>query len=427
MGKTVTNEDVEVTNGEGTGPLHSNLLEEDIPTERPNDVSFFQSVRDHFRLQNPLSVEKPSNGRGSTIFLILNTMIGSGILNQAQVFKEAGIISTLIMYAVATYAIWFGLQLLIEVGLAKRSYGFTEVASLAFGRKGELSVDLLIVVGNFGALMSYMVVVAGELADILVSITGLHSWYFEEVFLLPLVTIFFVLPTCLQRYYGHFVLISIFSIFAITCVMMTVIFCGPIEGAANSSDSLNYFELEGTLTEFGSTMFALSCAYAAFHAFSSMKKTTEEAWVQATVPAVIIGALMCIATGLMGYLSFRDSTSGDILDNFTSTGYEAVKALVIIHLLLYIPLDFVVMRHSFCKIIQKDLETMHVVPYILLTVVLLAITCFCVVLLFACGVAEGDAFGYILDFTGGITSPALSFIFPGALYIKLMPRDATRW
>lgn len=39
----------------------------------------------------------------------------------------------------------------------------------------------------------------------------------------------------------------------------------------------------------------------------------------------------------MGYLSFRDATEGDILDNFEGAVASCFKMLVVLHLVLYIP------------------------------------------------------------------------------------------
>jgi hypothetical protein len=48
----------------------------------------------------------------------------------------------------------------------------------------------------------------------------------------------------------------------------------------------------------------------------------------------------------------------------------------------------------------------------------------CVLLLFAAGLSSGNAFGLILDFSGGLAGSITSFVMPGAFYLKLMPRSA---
>ena len=44
-----------------------------------------------------------------------------------------------------------------------------------------------------------------------------------------------------------------------------------------------------------------------------------------------------------------------------------------------------------------------------------------VLILRASGLTQGAAFGFILDFTGGIAASMTSFVLPAAIYLKLTP------
>lgn len=62
-----------------------------------------------------------------------------------------------------------------------------------------------------------------------------------------------------------------YSLVAVSLVMVLVVAYGPIQGSANSGESLNYFSAMGSLRGVGSIIFSLSCAHATFHAAGSMK------------------------------------------------------------------------------------------------------------------------------------------------------------
>ena len=47
-----------------------------------------------------------------------------------------------------------------------------------------------------------------------------------------------------------------------------------------------------------------------------------------------------------------------------------------------------------------------------------------VLLMTYAGISSGNAFGLILDFSGGLSGSITSFVMPGAFYLKLMPRRA---
>jgi amino acid permease len=252
------------------------------------------------------------NSKGFIVFLLLNTMIGSGILNQPEVFFMSGLCGALMSFAVCTAFIWLGLVCLIECGNFVQRLDYSELASFAFGRTGELIVDILIVLNNFGALLSYLTIVGGTTSELLVS-WQCHSDGCNVYTTTSLSVILLVFPVCTLRYYGHLTYISIFSIASIASVLLLVLIGGPIVGEGGAavafkasgtklimSQNLLYIILIflGGLRKFGSIVFALSCAPASFHAYKSMGKKTDKDWREVCAIAVVAGAIMCIAMGI---------------------------------------------------------------------------------------------------------------------------------
>ena len=129
--------------------------------------------------------------------------------------------------------------------------------------------------------------------------------------------------------------------------------------------------------------------------------------------------------GLAGYLSFREHTQGEILTNFTAPGFAFFKMMVVIHLVAYIPIDFVVMRYSVVKFaLGVKAENLATVYHVSLTIFLLILALVVVVVLLATGYSSGEAFSLILDFSGGIAGGFISFVMPGIIYLRLMPPDS---
>lgn len=65
-------------------------------------------------------------------------------------------------------------------------------------------------------------------------------------------------------------------------------------------------------------------------------------WKVVTSVSVLVGGTLCYTTGLVGYLSFREATEGDILDNFSGPLAAFFKILVVLHLVMYIPNEVMV-------------------------------------------------------------------------------------
>ena len=99
--------------------------------------------------------------------------------------------------------------------------------------------------------------------------------------------------------------------------------------------------------------------------------------------------------------------------------------MVVIHLIAYIPIDFVVMRYSVVKIaLGVKAENLATLYHVSLTIALLIAALVVVEALLATGYSSGEAFSLILDFSGGIAGCFIAFLMPGMVYLKLMPSDA---
>ena len=57
---------------------------------------------------------------------------------------------------------------------------------------------------------------------------------------------------------------------------------------------------------------------------------------------------MCSICGIAGYATFRADTLGDILADFASSDYDFFKVMVVLHLIFYVPVNFVSMCVYVC-------------------------------------------------------------------------------
>lgn len=347
----------------------------------------------------------PSNSAKLTIFLLINTMIGSGILNQPYVFYDSGIIGGLLGFTLASIATWSGLLCLTEAGIKEDVLEYSGLAYRAFQKNGETLVDVSIIILAFGAQLGYILIVGTTLSDLLSS-WGCGSVVCNDIYTTIISVSLFVAPVCMFRHFGHLAYLSLFSIAAIVAVLMLVLIGGPIKHQTEHiSNSYEVFSISGMLRSTGSIVFALSCASANFQAFITTEKKSQnlESWSFITGAAVFVGAFMCAVMGVAGYLSFGSETEGMILDNFTQHGFDFFKIMVVTHLILYIPVNFVIMRYSLVKIVSgQRSELLDFSTHTALTLGMLAGITAIVILLLSLGLASGEAFSLILDLSGGI-------------------------
>mmetsp|Transcript_38002 Transcript_38002/g.48448 ORF Transcript_38002/g.48448 Transcript_38002/m.48448 type:complete len:487 (+) Transcript_38002:206-1666(+) len=369
----------------------------------------------------------PKNGICGTVFLLLNTMIGSGILNQPQVFSESGLVGGATLYLICCATVWVAQQKLLQAGLKTGVMDYGKLAHECYGRAGSWTLDGMMVLGGFMAQCSYLTVIAGETVAVLETVMGNDMKVITEVHVLPVVTVAIVLPLCMTRHFGHLACISVISITSMALVIGCVIFAGPHEGRLQgyANDPLLLFSLPGVVQKVGAMLYGVNSMSSTFFAYQSMEVRTPERWRSVTSITMLVGATMCLVTGIGGYLAFRSGTDGDILDMFTGASvFVAVKVMVIFHLILYLPVSFLVSRHSFSLLVFKqDVLDMSFCPYFILTTSLLGGPFLVVMTLFFLNMSEGDAFGYILDITGSLCVGCIALTLPGLIYLKVVWRS----
>lgn len=235
-----------------------------------------------------------NNSTLMTSFLLLNAMIGSGILNQPQVFMNAGIVAGLIMFLIASVFIWLGIVCLVESGVKSKIYDYSELAHFYFGELGEKIVDISIVIGNFGALLSYCDIIGITASDLIL------SWGCTDInacgpyMITCLIFLILVFPVCLKKNFGELAIYSVFSMGAIVLIMALVIIAGPI--VKNNGPIKAFGRNFGS--QLGSIIFTLSCAFATFPTYKSLGERTSAKWQSVTGITVSVGFVMCSIMGI---------------------------------------------------------------------------------------------------------------------------------
>lgn len=82
------------------------------------------------------------NSPFATIILLLNNMIGSGVLVQAFIFRETGIIVAIFEYLIVGLMTYTGVDLMIKCADEVQIFEYSELATKALGWWGAIAVDV---------------------------------------------------------------------------------------------------------------------------------------------------------------------------------------------------------------------------------------------------------------------------------------------
>ena len=348
-----------------------------------------------------------------------------GIFNQPFVALKAGVVLFVILFVVTSAFTWLGLVALVEAGIAAHTFDYGEIAIGSFGKCGQWLVDFAIVIYSIGALLSYIIVI-GSLCDQLVS-----SWGWQISFGIYYITAalvaLFVLPNCLRRYFANLSVISVISIASVACVLFLVLIAAPIV-STTKVDRPILINPSGALEQLGSIIFTLSCSSCTFHTYNFMYPEIRcgSSWMKVCSIAVLLGLCMCMVMALMGYFMFGDATESIIINNFSGHYADPFKLLIVIHLILYIPLDFTILRHSLLKLCGISSGSLiSTLLHVIFSVAILAAVTAATLLLYSAGLTSGAAFSLVLNLAGGIAGSLTSFALPAAFYLANMPPSAS--
>lgn len=369
------------------------------------------------------------NSHLATVFLLLNTMIGSGIVVQPYVFSQAGVVVTLWAYLIIGVMIYFGVDMLIRAAEKVGIYHYSEVAEKVLGPYGRVVVDLSIVINNAGALLSYILIVGSLAAQVIDTIVygtcSTSHWYCHPAFLTVFPIVFFTVPLCLIRSFGHLAIISYVSIAVIAAIVLLVVVGGPVERVYYEHNSHNQVVLGsfyGMMSTIGDIVFAMGYITAIFHAFHGMKNKSIYHFTKAAMQTTGCGVLMCLLTGLVGYLSFLDETDTNIVSNFSGPVGAVFQTALIVHLVLYIPGDFVIMRSALWKLFRADVAKQSDWSFVLTTLALI-ITITLIAIFLQIFAPNENSLGMVVNITGGVAGSILYFLMPGLCVWRLFPEE----
>jgi amino acid permease len=375
-----------------------------------NQLPFFQ----YYLFMTKANEDNINNSFIPSVALLLNNMIGSGILVQAYVFAESGYVVAILAYIILGYFTYVGAIVISHSGYVRDLDDYGDIAREALGPFGDHITNLAIFVTNFSGLLSYIIIIMTLLQSVIETYTNSTPWYTDCGFLAACVTLLFIVPTCLIRKFGYLTVVSYISMLAISSVIMLVLIDGPLQEYKYNDQRLSTAHWKGFLDTIGSVVFAFSYSVGVFHVKPYMADQTLAGFDEVALTTTIIGVSMCFLIGFVGYYSFRGDTESDILLNFGGTLGAVFKLIVIIHLIVYIPGDFVIMRYSLFQLCGSDATQASDSVYYPATLAIIAVSAGLAIIIQE-ALGTNEAISVILNIAGGLGASLTSFLIPGLI------------
>ncbi|XP_056152319.1 probable sodium-coupled neutral amino acid transporter 6 [Lampris incognitus] len=374
----------------------------------------------------------------SSVFNLMNAIMGSGILGLAYAIASTGIVSfcilLLLVASLAAYSIHLLLKLCDQTGINS----YEDLGGQALKKPGKILVGITILIQNIGAMSSYLFILKSELPATINSLLSPDepgdAWYQDGQMLLILVTLCVVLPLAMLPKIGflgyasslsfffmlYFAIVVVIKKWSIPCPLPSNMTMPPgtyqISNSSDSDCTPNFFIISSKSAYAIPTMaFSFLCHTAVLPIYCELDQPTKKRMQNVANVGISLSFLVYMLSALFGYLTFYAHVNSELLMNYDAYMPRdimviTVRLAILLAVLLTVPLIHFPARKAVNMLLFGGR------PFSWVIHVLETLTLVGVVLLLAILVPDiRNVFGVV----GSTTSTCLLFVFPAVFYLKL--------
>uniref|UniRef100_A0A3P9KKW4 Solute carrier family 38 member 6 n=1 Tax=Oryzias latipes TaxID=8090 RepID=A0A3P9KKW4_ORYLA len=374
----------------------------------------------------------------SSVFNLMNAIMGSGILGLAYAMANTGIISfcflLMLVACLAAYSIHLLLKLCDQTGVNS----YEDLGGRALQKPGQVLVGVTIIVQNIGAMSSYLFILKSELPAAIRSFLSPgeagNAWYDDGRLLLVLIAVCIILPLAMLPRIGflgytssisflfmlYFAVVVVVKKWSIPCPLphntTTLYGTSKISNVSENDCTPKLFVVSIKSAYAIPTMaFSFLCHTAVLPIYCELERPTKARMQKVANIGIALSFFLYFISSLFGYLTFYNYVGTELLLAYNSYLPRdilvlTVRLAILISVLLTVPLIHFPARKAVISLLYGDQEFSWLI-HVILTVILLS-----VVLLLAIFVPDiSSVFGVV----GSTTSSCLLFVFPGIFYLKI--------
>ena len=366
--------------------------------------------------------EKSSNK--STSFNYINSILGSGIICMPYAIKNAGLALGLPMLVIISLISNSTLKLVIHNGELAGSASYQGVMEKCFGRTGFIITSIIQLLYPFFTIVSYQVAVGDTLTNLFSALLGEDSdqsfvVIHDRQFLIAATSLTIVLPLALLRNVSRLSKVSLFSSSSIIVLIISVIMRYPTYSTSQEMVSQEEVSLAGVIKAACLIVSSYTCHHNSLILYHSMKDKTESNWSMVTnyTTATVFTAFLIFGIG--GFLTFRDNTQGNILENYcdNDTLINIARIVYTITILLSSPIECFVAREVIFNMFCSDQISVSLFPHIIITILIIFSSTILSMFI--------NCLGTVMAINGLYISIPLSCILPPLCYLILNKSTST--
>ncbi|KAB8303171.1 hypothetical protein EYC80_004618 [Monilinia laxa] len=366
---------------------------------------------------------RPKSNLRNAFMNMANSIIGAGIIGQPYAFRQAGLLTGVILLVALTITVDWTIRLIVINSKLSGRDSFQGTVEFCFGRTGLIAISVAQWAFAFGGMIAFCIIVGDSIPHVLSAVfPGLRD--------LPVlgllvnrraVIMIFVLgisyPLSLYRDIAKLAKASTLALISMMIILFTVVtqgFMVPKEDRGELTTPLLTIN-DGVFQAIGVISFAFVCHHNSLLIYGSLKTPTIDRFSTVTHYSTSISMLACLLMALSGFLTFGPQTLGNVLNNFPATNplVNLARLCFGLNMLTTLPLEAFVCREVMLTFwFPHEPFNMHL--HLIFTSAL-------VVSAMALSLITCDL-GAVFELIGATSACALAYILPPLCYIKLTQR-----
>jgi sodium-coupled neutral amino acid transporter 11 len=275
-----------------------------------------------------------------------NGVVGAGIVGLPSALSQAGLPLGVFFCVFVAVLSQYTIRLLAELGSAHGLGSYLDLSARAFGPWGYNLCAFFQAIFAFGAMLTYLIIFADTVPAVLTDAapewSAAHPGLVDRRAILALVGALLLLPLSLIRAFGLLARLGLLKLFATLFLVVTVCFYATVLPVVSAkSEAWKYREVHKSFfPALGTIAFAFVCHHQTFLVQGSLRNATPRRFAITVALAIFGSFALSLMVAVAGYLTFFETTAGDLFVNYErvyktiNSAFPQPKLLLLARLLL---------------------------------------------------------------------------------------------
>ncbi|KAK9466775.1 transmembrane amino acid transporter protein-domain-containing protein [Lipomyces arxii] len=374
------------------------------------------------------------NGMKMAFMNMANSIIGAGIIGQPYALLQCGLITGVVALVTLTFVIDWTIRLMVVNAKLSGTNTYQATVSACFGRAGYLTISLAQGLFAFGGSIAFTVIIGDTIPHVVSAVfpsaatIPVIDLLTERSPVMIICVLFISFPLSLSKNIANLAKASLLALISMLIIILAVV----VEGIRLPSDQHGNFSVplltmnKGVFQGMGVISFAFVCHHNSLLIYGALRKPTLDRFAKVTHWSTGVSMVACMVLALAGFLTFRDKTEGNVLNNFASNNLfiNLARFCFGFNMLTTFPLEIFVCREVLLDYISSSFQTevedesgvlrppepsafAHNATTAGLTILTLVVA------------LMTSSLGIVLEVVGSTSACMLAYILPPLCYLKL--------